>query len=366
MVKRVLLGCAIATLSLTSPALGATKALSAGLAGMNYPFLETVGKQDLKKMTRAGVRSIRLPLDWSHMEARKGSIDWTRSDQIVGAVASRGIATQLMPHQAPLWANGRTFGGIALDGQTRTTPPVGSPAAEQYWQSFLTQTVERYGPGGSFWSNGYAARYPGKPPVPVRVWQIWNEPNIPGQFGGAADPVKYAELVKISNEALKTVDPNAIISLAGLPGLVDYPGWYFLHQLYQVPNFTDYFDLVAAHPYTSNLKSFRRQMDAIREVMRYYNDLGTGVWISEMGWGSKKPDGHINKGLNGQASYLTKTMKLIVAHQSEWGVAGLSWFDWRDPKTYNGLCTWCPYAGLVNKKGKAKPAFTAYRTAVRG
>ena len=50
-------------------------------------------------------------------------------------------------------------------GGTRTgwpgsgsTPPIGGPAAENAWRNFLKALVARYGPGGSYWANGYRQR----------------------------------------------------------------------------------------------------------------------------------------------------------------------------------------------------------------
>ena len=43
--------------------------------------------------------------------------------------------------------------------------------------------ARRYGPGGSFWD-----RHPRLPRLPVRAWQVWNEPNLP--VFGRRDPTR--------------------------------------------------------------------------------------------------------------------------------------------------------------------------------
>jgi hypothetical protein len=355
----------IATLSLASPALAAPAAWNRDFAGVVFPFYTHIAKHDVRAMKKAHVRSVRLPLYWHAAEPQKGTFTWTSPDSIVGALASKGISVQLMPQGAPLWANGRTVAGVALDGQTQTTPPLGSPSAEHAWQNFVSHAVERYGAGGSYWSHEYRAAYPGKPAVPVHIWQVWNEPNIPGQFDGSPNPVKYAELVKLASTAIRAVDPTAEVSLAGLPAKVSFPGRKFLDELYRaLPK--KFFDLVAFHPYTSNRTDLRTQMRRFRRVMIKHDDGKTGIWVSEVGYGSADPDGHLNKGMDGQAKYLKTTMKMLAKHRRAWGVVRVSWFDWKDPRSYAGDCTWCAAAGLFDSEGHAKPAFRAYQAAVRG
>jgi len=356
----------IATMSLAPPAVAAPSVPSRHFAGVDYPFYKRIGNDDLRAMRRARVRSVRMPLYWHQAEPHRGAFDWTAPDAIVGSLASQGIRTQLIPHDAPLWANGRTAGGIGLDGQTQTTPPLGSPEARLAWQDFVTRAVERYGRGGSFWSHEYTAAYPGAAPLPVQIWQVWNEPNIPGQFDGGPDPTRYAELLRISSDAIRAADPKAVVALAGLPGNVNFSGWSFLDRLYQMPGLKRDFDLVAVHPYAPNLPDLRAEMRQFRDVMLDHHDRHTGIWVSEIGWGSAAPDGNLNKGLKGQASYVTRAFHLFVSHRRQWGVVRLSWFSWRDPPSAKGLCGWCAVAGLFDSSGHAKPAFKAYRLAVRG
>ena len=68
--------------------------------------------------------------------------------------------------------------------------------------------MTRYGPGGSYWANGYRQQYGANAtPLPIHSWQIWNEPNSAQVLrAGAIAPGKYAELLGISHDAIKSQD----------------------------------------------------------------------------------------------------------------------------------------------------------------
>jgi polysaccharide biosynthesis protein PslG len=361
----LMLVCAASSIAApTQSAAPSQKTLKRNFSGVDYAFYDRITKKDLSSMKRAKVRAARLVLYWHSAEPQHGVFKWSRSDALIGDLASRGIRSDVVLHDSPLWANGRVLGGIALDGQTRKTMPVGSPQAEGYWEDFLTQAVARYGPNGTFWSTVYQQRYPGRAPLPVNVWQIWNEPNIPGQSNGSPDVQGYGQLVKISAPAIRAVDPSATVALAGLPGKVDYPGTLFLSQLYKIPHIAKDFDLVAVHPYASSIPQVRQVLKSFRHVMLTNHDKQTGIWVSEIGWGSAPKDGHLNKGKDGQARYLKRTIRLLWLHRMKWNITKMSWFNWRDPDHYPGPCTWCPTAGLFTNDDQAKPSYDAYRSAI--
>ena len=88
-----------------------------------------------------------------------------------------------------------------------TSPPPTSPLA---YTAYLTALIGRYGPHGSFWRDN-----PGLPRIPIRAWQIWNEPHLGYQWstpGQAEDwAVRYALLLRLSHDAVKAADPGALV-----------------------------------------------------------------------------------------------------------------------------------------------------------
>ena len=104
--------------------------------------------RDFQRLRTAKIRTNRLLFNWSTMEARRGSINWGVSDQLIGRLASYGVRS--MPF---LWGSPRWVAG------SPATPPLGSTADRQAWKNFLKAAVARYGPGGSYWANGYRQQF---------------------------------------------------------------------------------------------------------------------------------------------------------------------------------------------------------------
>ena len=205
--------------------------------------------------------------------------------------------------------------------------------------------------------------------LPIRSWQIWNEPNLrPAFYEGdtvAQTAHKYAELLRISHDAIKSRDHQAMIVTAGIATQKDPHAFDFLDDIYSVPDIKSDFDAVAQHPYASNVDSVRTAIQHVRGVMASNGDAATPLWITEFGWGSAPPDGSgINVGPANQAQFLTRSINLILAHRSAWNLQRLYWFDWRDPPPgshYADICIRCGSAGLLAHDRTPKPAFNAYR-----
>ena len=106
---------------------------------------------------------------------RQGSFNWGGTDRFIGRLASHGIRA------APaLWGNPDWVYG------SPARPPLNGRQAVQAWQRFLRQLAARYGSHGSYWANGYRQRFGARAkPLPIRSWQIWNEPNLTKYFAPA-------------------------------------------------------------------------------------------------------------------------------------------------------------------------------------
>jgi hypothetical protein len=169
--------------------------------------------------------------------------------------------------------------------------------------------------------------------------------------------------VRISDDAIGLVDPQAKIVLAGLTGYAEPTAWSFLNKLYRVRGFKRDFDAVALHPYAATIGQFRTSVERIRQVMRKRRDSSTSLWLTEMGWGSARPTRRfpLNKGPRGQKQMLRKSFALVLHHRKPWHVQRLFWFDWRDPaRGVGGYCSFCPSAGLLHHNHRAKPAYAAF------
>jgi hypothetical protein len=348
---------------------------------VNLAFRNYVHTADAARMARGGVRSMRLSFDWFGVEAAQGTYQWDKLDRVVGNLASQGVATLPVLFGTPRWAvrdlPPSPFGQAALarvatpfnappSGNATAYPPVLTPVATGGWKRFLAAAAARYGPGGSYWTGAYVQRHPGAAPRPIETWQVWNEPNIAPAFWPAVNVERYGRLVRISARAIHGVDPHARIALAGLPGRVDYRGVKFVNRLFQrMPHIGRYFDLVAFHPYAPTLRASIGQLTKLRRVLRRHHDGRVPLWVSEIGWGSGRPSkNHFNEGPGGQARKLTHFYRKLAADQHRLRLRRVSWFDWQDPHRNDPDCGWCGRAGLIDYRGRRKPAWDAFRAFV--
>ncbi|MGH2964551.1 MAG: Ig-like domain-containing protein [Solirubrobacterales bacterium] len=311
-----------------------------------------LGTRDLKGLARARIHSDRFMLNWGWVQRRSESdFNWAGTDRLIGALASHGVRPVPV-----LWGNpGWVYGSPAR-------PPLARPRDAQAWRNFLRAAVGRYGPGGTFWSTRYRQLYgPNATPLPIQAWQIWNEPNLSKFFAPYPSPGEYAQLLRISHNAIKEEDHDGQIVLAGMPGYGDVTAWQFLYGLYSLPGVRRYFDAAALHPYARNLAVYKRQIQRFRAVMKNHGDSATPLWITEIAWGSAPPDHYgINKGPAGQAQLLRRAFDLILSHRAAWNVQRVFWYHWRDPRRSQATCSFCASAGLVNANHVPKPAYSAF------
>src|SRR5919108_3092544 len=207
-------------------------------------------------MARNGVESVRMVFSWARIQPTPdGAPDWSETDLLVAQAARRRIRLLPVVMYAPRWA--------------RRYPDRGaSPPASVYdYTTFLGQLVERYGPDGTFWFD-----HPELRRVPLRSWQIWNEPHLQYQWdvreGDGEDwPSGYADLVRAADGALDFYDPGARVVLAGLSNFA----WRELATLYR-QGLRPYFDVVALQVYTGKPENVIRAVRFMRGTMRRRGD----------------------------------------------------------------------------------------------
>lgn len=308
---------------------------------------------DINRMSHGRVGNVRWPLFWANVESAQGQYSWAPVDEIVGDLASRGIRILPAVYSTP-----------PFYASNPAKPPLATKAARHAWARFLRKLVERYGPGGEYWTNPalYINQHGvGAPILPIKAWQIWNEPNLIRYFDTRSPVRKYARLLRIAHAAIKSRDPNARIVLGGLPGFAEPRGWRFLERLYRQRGIKTNFEAAAVHPYSRNVHQFRYEIRRTRDAMDQNGDRKTPLWITEFGWGSAPPDGTFNKGLEGQKHILRRSFELVLDLRRRWNIGRLFWFQWRDPQTPVAGCSLCSFTGLFERNGAPKPAWRAFK-----
>ena len=177
----------------------------------------------------------------------------------------------------------------------------------------------------------------------VKVWEVWNEPNI-GFFRGSA--AEYADMVKAAAVAAKQEDPDCHIAM-GCAG-VDLD---FLERLYEF-GCGPYFDVTSVHPYQwgrqLNDGWMIDKLQGCRQLMDRHGDGQKEIWITEIGWS-------LGEGVTPQeqADLLAQSVVTALSVRERLRVEKVFWFCVKD---WGG-----PGHGLFDVAGKPKPALTAYQ-----
>jgi hypothetical protein len=327
-----------------------------------------LSEEQLQRLGAGGVESIRLPIGWAYVQPqRNGEFNWSGVDDQIEKAAKAGIRVLPFLVAPPTWAVPAARVPEAQGLKAPAHLPV-SGAARAGWSAFLTAAVARYGPTGSFWSQHAAV-----PKIPVRTWQIYNEPNFK-YFVAHPNPKEYGQLVKISYAALKAADPGAQVVLAGLfarpkgsrdrkTGKHKSLNWYasdFIQAMYQGnPGIKSKFNGVALHPYTYFAAELPEVIEEFRNFLVKNHDGGKGLWITELGWSSGPPDpgNRFAKGFSGQANQLKQAFTLLRAKAAKWRIRGAYWFSVDD---FPGACNFCDHSGLFGSGFKPKKSWYAY------
>jgi hypothetical protein len=332
------------------------------------PGPTTIDATDGAKIASAGVRTVRISLNWLWVQPRPGPFNWSRVDEPVAALAASGVEAFPTLAATPSWVTKKP-----------TTPPIGSQDKKRAWKTFVTAAVRRYGPDGTFWRPGPLGTSPfhlqcgcDAPPVPVTAWQVWNEPNLVHYFTPKPSPPVYASLLKATDSAIRKVDRNADVDMAGLSdgGRMpnDVGATRYLKHLYKVRGVKRHFDAVAIHPYARRVSGMRSVIDRVRSVMKDHHERRTPLIVTEFGWGSAPPNGFgTTKGVRGQRRIVQRSMKMVLHHRKGWRLQHVYWFFWRDPpKSGERLpCRICNSAGLLRSDRTPKPAYRAFKRIAR-
>jgi Beta-galactosidase len=311
--------------------------------------------EDARYMKAGGIDSVRLPMVWAVIQpSPQDGYDWSNFDKEV-AVAARGRL-----HVLP--STGSTPDWLA---RKQTTLPVSNARQRGAWMAFLTAAVERYGPHGIFWIEHGPGTAEPVPKLPIRAWQIWNEPNF-FYFAFPVSPSRYAKVATLASKAIKRADPRADVVLAGLfgqptaRGKRGMPAATFLDQVYRMPGIKHRFDGIALHPYAIDAEELAEMAEELHEVTVENRDR-VPLYITEMGWGSQNDFEQVafEQGIRGQVFQLRAAYGYLLENRRRLNLKGTYWYSWKDMR---GSCNFCDSVGLfrAGPRFKPKPAWHAF------
>jgi hypothetical protein len=205
-------------------------------------------------------------VNWETVEPSPGQYRWVDPDNIVSAFEGYGVHILMRVHGTPAWARPE--------------------------ETFLSHPPDKVDDFARF-MRALAARYKGR----VGAYEIWNEPNLNYEWGYLEpDPAGYTALLKAAYQAVKEVDPQALVISGGLAttgeGSPTATGdLTFLQGMYAA-GARGYFDALGSHPYAFGHDpdyqdpwglSLSRVVQQ-RDVMLANGDAMTPIWITEAGW----------------------------------------------------------------------------------
>ena len=282
-------------------------------------------QREARLARRLGANFVRTTVTWDVIQPKMDPdyFDYSLFDSVVEIFGAQGIAVQGM-----LVFTARYAAAEALrknpDARvwSRSKPDLAA------WRNYAEKTV---------------ARYRGKIPV----WEIWNEPDLGFAGFSAAD---YVDIARVSHEAIRKVNPDAVIFSAGFAGLSPHPNR-------KDPNFQfkamrdgkNYFDVHAYHGHARFLP-FAEQID--RKLLPLRRAAGVTIpWYA-----NETAVSSLGIGERGQAETLAR--KFLYSWSE--GAIGYNWYNLRN----NGTDPANPEFnyGLVTEDFYPRAAYVAYNT----
>ena len=318
-------------------------------------------------MVANGVQSVRLAFSWvaaqpyaswadvpAGQQARfqKGAggvpTDFSVTDQFVELAAQRGLNVLPTVLYTPRWDAGFNPSG-GFHPPKRTGP----------YANYLSTLIDRYGPNGSFWSS-----HPGISRLPIRMWQIWNEPNL-SRYWPQPFARSYVTLLRAAHGAIKRADPGAKVVLGALANTA----WRYLGQVERVPGARSQFEVIAVNAFTATPSNVILFLKLVRRTASQLGDGKKAMLATELSWPSalhKSPqpfDWNVTEA--GQARNISSLLPMLAAQRSSLRLLGFDYYTWMGDEyprasafNFAGLLRYQPGGRIV-----AKPALAAYRRA---
>lgn len=297
---------AFTTLAVAAPSSPASAAIAAPAPVTPLMF----GQHFTRAWPGTAVGSVRIwdtGTTWRDVQPTKTTWDWSRLDAQVAQAIAKRAQPMLVLGQTPAWASTRpTQAGYVAKGAAA------NPKSMTDWVTYVKNT---------------ARRYKGK----IRVYETWNEPNIPGFYSGT--PLQMKALHLAAAKVIKSIDPKAVVLPPGLP--LRRPGsmaWMqsFFGSMSAIEK-SRYVDVVNLHLYPNPGVAPEATLTLLTTAKRYLAlakvPATKPIWNTEMNYGL---------GVGGPGSrpravpaavapgYVARTMMLAAANR----IGRVYWYAW--------------------------------------
>jgi hypothetical protein len=349
MLLRSLLAAVLVALVLAAPAAAAPPRDWLGVTAdgpLTAPGASMEGEWDV--LAGSGAASVRTAFYWwDGQPSGPGALAPAAYDRVVLAAAQRGLGVLPVVQGTPTWAaaDPGNYGAVPRDPGD--------------FARFLVLLEARFGRGGSFW-----AEHPEVQPQPIRMWQIWNEPNLTRYWTARPFAPSYVRLLRAAASALRGADRGAKVLLAGLPNR----SWTALRAIYRAGG-RRAFDAVALHPYTGQPVHVVKLVQFARRVMQRFGDRRKPAWITELSWPASEGKADAPLGFEttdrGQATRLRSTLQRLAAKQRVLRLRRIYWYTWLSAEGGVNAFNWSGLRRVRNGQVVSAPALTTFRNAAK-
>jgi len=339
---RLALAAAVVAALLLPVAAGASPYARYGVQDDAYlgsgPSLEP----SLQTLDELGVGLVRYMLNWRQIAPVKPrhqtnpgdkAYDWSSTDAILGGLHAHGIQVLVTLYRAPAWANG---------GKGSNVAPTGKYALADF-------------------AVAVAKRYPW-----LRLWEIWNEPNLQSFLKPNSPQVYVQRLLNPAYAELHAAIPGAKVAggvtapRAGSAGIAPVP-W-----IREMGDARAKLDAYAHNPYPGRPQSetpwgpkcVNCQNITMADLERLEREVAHAfghkpIWLTEYGYQTNPPDIYLGVSPQKQAAYVSSAAMRVFKAPS---VAMLIFFMVRDDPDPAG---W--QSGFLTEDGTKKPSYAAFR-----
>src|SRR3954451_606295 len=295
----------------------------------------------LKTLDLLGPDVVRFTLRWDQVARKKPAratnphdkaYDWRGSDANVRGLRQHHVAVLVTLLGSPRWANGHRA-------------PNAVPRSKRTFASFAVAAAKRYP-----W---------------IRMWEIWNEPNL-RTFLRPNSPRLYVQrLLNPAVAALHRVRRGMRVAGGATPPRRTPSGMAPIQFMRGMRAARARFDVYSHHPYPvsrletpsnancrycTGILTMARLSDLLREVRRDFG--GPHIWLTEYGYQTNPPDRYLGVSRELQAKYLAQAAYLARKAPR---VDMLIHFLVKDERTRG---RW--QSGLMTARGFQKPSFWSF------
>jgi hypothetical protein len=310
----------------------------------------------LNTQIEGGVALIRQTFDWASIEQSRGRYDLRFYDNYVATLATHGVRVLPVLFNPPRFRSSRP----RRHAKRGTYPPRRYAAMGR----FGAVLVRRYGPRGSLWRSRRHL-----PKIPIRSWQIWNEPHLSVYWPRGPSPAQYTRLLRAAARGIKRADRRAEVVSAALSQsrLSRYSLGSYISGMYRA-GARSAFDTLAINAYGRSPGAAMGMLGGIRRLMNARGDRSARIWVSEFGWATGGKSRKFRVSQARHARWVGKLLRGLHRRRRGLRLRGAIYYNWRDAPPYPpryqdffGLHT-----GLLDINGNPKPAFFAFKRVASG